>query len=169
MQQRSARTSSVIGATLVTLTMAPRALADEAVVVIPPAVERTVTTPNRYLLNSGLFTLGAAYLPALAVAVQSDRPEDEHLYAPVAGPWLDLADREECVGDCDSETVNKVLLVTSGVFQGLGALQILGALVFPETRTITVRNVDGSPAIAMTVTPASFDDGANGFMAAGEF
>ena len=38
---------------------------------------------------------------------------------------------------CDSETVNKVLLVVDGIFQGIGALDIVGAFVFPETRTVS--------------------------------
>jgi hypothetical protein len=74
-------------------------------------------------------------VPALVVAIQSDRKGDDYLYYPVAGPWLDLANRERC-STCNHETLNDVLLVTDGVFQGIGALQILGAFMLPEHRTV---------------------------------
>jgi hypothetical protein len=110
-----------------------------------------------------------AYIPALVVAIESDRSSDNHLYAPVVGPWLALADRDDCSGDCDGETVNKVLLVTDGVFQGLGALQIVGAFVFPETRTVAVTSADGSTAVSFTVTPANMGRRGTGLMAVGNF
>jgi hypothetical protein len=107
-------------------------------------------------------------VPALVVAITSERTEDNHLYAPIVGPWIDLATRGDCSGDCSHETVNKVLLVTDGVFQGLGALQIAGSLLFPE-RQITLRSSDGTPALALSVLPAHFARGANGIQAVGEF
>jgi len=166
--------AALLGTTLgvgANLAAARDARADEAVVVesAPPAVESSGVLPNRSLLRSGVFTLGASYVPALVVAIESDRPADEHLYAPVVGPWLDLADREDCRGDCDGETVNKVLLVADGIFQGIGALQILGSFVFPETRTgVTISKSDGTPAVAFTVAPARVARG-TGLVATGEF
>ena len=153
---------------LFTLLTATTALADDKIVVTstPPAAESSL--PNSTLLRSGLFTLGAAYVPALVVAITSERPEDDHLYAPVVGPWIDLATRE-CSGDCSSETVNKVLLITDGVFQGLGALQIMGSLVFPEQHVVTVHGSDGSQTLALSLMPAHFGRGANGLQAVGEF
>jgi hypothetical protein len=153
---------------LCTLLTATTALADNVIVTTTPAAPES-TLPNRYLLRSGLFTLGASYVPALVVAVTSGRSEDNHLYAPIVGPWLDLAARGGCEGDCDGETVNKVLLVTDGVFQGLGALQIVGALLLPEKPMVTVTSSDGSPALALSVMPAHFGRGGNGVQAVGEF
>jgi hypothetical protein len=155
---------------LFTLLTAATALADDKIVVTstPPAAESSL--PNSTLLRSGLFTLGAAYVPALVVAITSERPEDDHLYAPVVGPWVDLATRGGCDGDdCGGETLNKVLLVTDGVFQGLGALQIMGSLLLPEQHVVTVHGKDGSPTLALTVMPAHFGRGANGLQAVGEF
>jgi len=171
MTLRISRCSSCVGAALLTLAAAPAALADDTVVVTSQATttEPAAAGPNGTLLHTGLFTLGVSYLPALIVAIESDRAADDHLYAPIVGPWMDLAAREDCSGECSGETVNKVLLVTDGVFQGIGALQIVGALVFPQTRTVTVANADGSPAVAFSVTPAHFGHGANGLLAAGEF
>src|SRR5690242_21840995 len=85
------------------------ARAQETVVVessAPAAVESSGVLPNRSMLRSGVFTLGASYVPALVVAIESDHPADDHLYAPVVGPWLDLANRGDCDGECDGETVN---------------------------------------------------------------
>ncbi len=154
--------------------LASPARADTVVVTSPSTttttpVEPAGALPNRFLLSSGMFTLGAAYVPAVVVAIESERGEDKHLYAPVVGPWLDLAAREECRGECSRETLNKVLLVTDGVFQGLGALQILGSFVLPESHVVALRNSDGSPALAFSVSPANFGRGANGLLAAGQF
>lgn len=135
----------------------------------PAAVESTGVLPNRSMLRSGVFTLGASYVPALVVAIESDHPADDHLYAPVVGPWLDLADRGHCDGECDGETVNKVLLVTDGVFQGIGALQILGSLIFPESSAaVSIAGSDGTPAVSFRVMPTKIARG-SGLVAFGEF
>jgi hypothetical protein len=148
------------------------AQAQETVVVEsspPAAVESSGVLPNRALLRSGVFTLGVSYVPALVVAIESDHPADNRLYAPVVGPWLDLANRGDCDGDCDGETVNKVLLVTDGVFQGIGALQILGSFIFPETNAaVTVAGSDGEPAVSFRVMPTKIARG-SGLVAYGEF
>jgi hypothetical protein len=103
-------------------------------VVASPNTDRVETIgPNRKLLGSGIWTLGLSYVPAVIVAVESDLPADDNLFIPVAGPWLDYGTRD--CPDCNHETLNKVLLVTDGVFQGIGALQIVGSFLFLETRT----------------------------------
>jgi hypothetical protein len=163
-----------IGAALTLFAAAPAFAADTVVVTSPVTttsapLEPAGTLPNRFLLRSGVFTLGAAYVPSLVVAIESDRDADNHLYAPIVGPWFDLAARGKCSGDCSGESVNKVLLVTDGVFQGLGALQIVGSFILPETRTVALHNADGSPALAFSVTPANFGHGANGVLAVGNF
>jgi hypothetical protein len=98
--------------------------------------------PNSTMLGSGLFTFGVPYIASVVVAANSDHAGDNHLYIPVVGPWLDFANRGDCgaIGQqsCDNETVNKVLLVVDGVFQGVGALEIVGAFLSPETRTVSV-------------------------------
>jgi hypothetical protein len=165
-----------LGAALLTLVGAGPALAADTVVVTSPStmttasIEPAGTLPNRFLLGSGVFTLGAAYVPSLVVASESDRSADNHLYAPVVGPWFDLAARGHCSsGDCSGETVNKVLLVTDGVFQGLGALQIISSFVMPETRTLALHNADGSTALALSVMPAKLGHGGSGVLAVGSF
>jgi hypothetical protein len=67
----------------------------------------TTTGPNRELLHGGILALGVPYVASVVVAATSDRPEDKHLYIPVAGPWMDLANRSGCgnAGEpsCDKE------------------------------------------------------------------
>lgn len=167
---------SSLGAVLLSAAAATPALAAHNNVLIPSPgiqttapVERSGTLPNRFLLRSGMFTLGAAYVPALVVATESERSEDKHLYAPIVGPWFDLAARNDCAGECSGGTLTKALLVTDGVFQGLGALQIIGSFVLPEAPAVALRNAHGSPALAFSLTPANFGRGANGVLALGHF
>ena len=56
----------------------------------------TTTGPNRELLRGGILALGVPYAASVVVAATSDRSEDKHLYIPVAGPWMDLANRSGC-------------------------------------------------------------------------
>lgn len=130
--------------------------------------ERAVTTtPNRSLLHSGVVTLGLFYVPSVIVAVESPLTVDNHLFIPVAGPWLNYAKRD--CPTCEHETLNKVMLVTDGVFQGIGALNIVGAFLFPETHVATARGKT-APAQATTlrVTPARLE-GKYGVVASGTF
>ncbi|HET9954034.1 MAG TPA: hypothetical protein VFQ61_06005 [Polyangiaceae bacterium] len=150
-----------------------RAVEPVTVTRAPAAEPSRVRRPDRALLSSGLWTLGLSYVPAFVVAVESPRSFDNHLYIPVAGPWLDYGKRS-CV-DCKNETVNKVLLVTDGVFQGIGALQILGAFLFPETHTSTTtdaakdkpRRTAGIASVR--VVPSRFETGAYGLTAKARF
>ena len=119
--------------------------------------------PNPYLFTSGLTTLGLSYTPALVTAVISPRDADRFLYAPVVGPWLDLAARD-CSG-CDHEKVNKALLVVDGVFQAIGTLQVLGSLMFIDSGTAQAP----SDSLQATIAPARFADGHYGMVAAGPF
>jgi hypothetical protein len=130
------RSCMAFAATLVSVLWASSAFAERETV--------TVTGPNRALLHSGFFAFGVPYAASLVVATTSEHQGDRNLYLPVVGPWMDFADRGSCGGlggtPCDKETAYKVLLVADGIFQGVGALDIVGAFVFPETRTIAAGN-----------------------------
>jgi hypothetical protein len=119
-------------------------------VVAPASAQRRVDTveyvgPDRSLLRTGVWTLGLSYVPALVVAIESPLPADRYLYAPVAGPWLDLAHRE--CSTCRHETLNKVLLVTDGIIQGIGSLEIIGSLLFIERKTVS--GAPEAPTVAL--------------------
>jgi hypothetical protein len=110
-------------------------------------------TPNGALIGSGLVMFGASYLPSVLVAAESSRRGDTTLYMPVAGPWMNLAQRDsQCPGGrCANDMPNKVMLVADGLFQGFGALQILGGFLFPTTRTVTqTANVQVLPNVGST-------------------
>jgi hypothetical protein len=156
------------------------ASAQQTNIVSPPGTARviekpeTYTGPNRALISTGLVTFGLAYVPAVIVAGTSSLPADNHLYIPVAGPWLNLADRPACGAPsevataaipCDMETTNKVLLGVDGVFQGIGALTTLVGLLSPEHEEEAVTT--GKPTVH--VTPARMGKGGYGIAAFGNF
>jgi len=137
--------------------------------------EAATTGPNRALLHSGIWILGLSYVPAVIVAAESNRYGDKRLYIPVAGPWLDLTTRSNCSMNaaCSNETTNKILIVVDGVFQGLGAFNIVGAFVFPETRTVAVSSSERSntqtSTLSVHILPARVGRGAYGLAAVGTF
>lgn len=119
--------------------------------------------PNAYLFSSGLITTGLSYTPALIVAINSDRDEDKYLYAPFVGPWLDLAARD------GGSKVDTTLLVVDGVFQTIGALQIIGSFIF--TGGSATASSASSPSVAQrtVVAPAKVAGEGYGLVAVGTF
>jgi hypothetical protein len=118
--------------------------------------------PNAYLFSSGLITTGLSYTPALIVAINSDRSEDKYLYAPFVGPWMDLAARD------GGSKVDTTLLVVDGVFQTIGALQIIGSFIF--TGGSATASSASSHAVAQTVVaPAKVAGEGYGLVAVGTF
>ena len=125
----------------------------------PVVPAQTVTSeeaymPNRYLLTTGFILWGVPYVSGVVVAAQSSNPADQHLYVPIAGPWIDLANRQGCpVGSnaCDNETTNKVLLGLDGAFQAIGTLEVLWGFLRPEHKTFTrVQATRYTPEIQLT-------------------
>lgn len=139
------------------LTLAATIAAGVAISVPASAQQRVDTVeytgPDRGLLRAGAWTLGLSYVPAAIVGISSPLPADRYLLAPVAGPWVDYAKRD--CSDCKNETLNKVLLATDGVFQGLGALQIIGSFLFVEHSVVTRPASVGTPnnALNLRVVP----------------
>ena len=121
--------------------------------------------PNAFLFNSGLITTGLSYTPALIVAINSDRSEDKYLYAPFVGPWLDLSARD------GGDRVDRTLLVVDGVFQTIGAIQLIASFMFMEGGDGDVANAEESPSLVTqtAVSPARLADDGYGFVAVGRF
>jgi hypothetical protein len=95
-------------------------------------------SPNTDLIGAGAVTFGLTYGASIVAAAASERESDQNLFIPVAGPWMALVGRGNCPGSvCPGEPAAKVLLVTDGVLQGLGVLQIAAGFLFPQTRTVT--------------------------------
>jgi hypothetical protein len=136
------------------------------------AEQSSYVPPNRLLLGSGLVALVGSYVPSVLVAASNNNSFDDKLFIPVAGPWMNLAQRPGCGGNvqtaCGTEGVFKALLIVDGAFQGLGALATVLGLVTPEKRTKTVvtGKVD-KPSVH--VTPVGFGHGGYGVAALGNF
>lgn len=142
---------------------AATASAQQAVVVANDHDEHVSRGPNAYLFKSGLIMTAVAYTPALIVAINSDRSEDKYLYAPVVGPWLDLGARD---GGSKGE---KALLVVDGVFQSVGAIQILASFLFPASRDTAKASGSTSVASQTIVAPAKLSRDGYGLVALGHF
>lgn len=101
-----------------------------------PYIEATTersTLPNTPLLVTGLVVLGGTYGASALAASMSDRETDDKLYYPVVGPWMALSDRDCSAEPCDRKTLDSVLLVGSGVLQGLSAVSVVMSLFIPST------------------------------------
>ena len=160
--------ASILAVTLGAASIAAAAPASAQQAAAMGSERSTITGPNRSLLSAGAWTLGLSYVPALVVAIESSESADKNLYVPVAGPWIDLASRD--CPTCEHETANKVLLVTDGVFQGIGALQIIGAFLFVETRTSAgIAKPRVAKASSLEVAPARLPEGGYGLTAHGSF
>jgi hypothetical protein len=164
-RRRGWRVSAALGAAAGFLVLPSVAHAQQVVVVNQGESRGEYRGPSWMLLSSGLIIFGGTYTASLVVAATSDHAGDRALYAPLVGPWLDIATR--CPGTCDHELGRKVLLGFDGVFQGIGALTIVGSFLVPRrSRGIVAR---GETAPTFRVLPASYGRGAPGLTAVGTF
>jgi hypothetical protein len=147
---------------LAALTVATQARADDS-----PSGEAP-SRPNRAMIIVGVLTLGGAFGTSAVVAGISTNPSDQRLYAPLVGPWLDIADRVKCgtgAGrvSCGIETRNEVLLVADGLFQAWGlAATIMG--LFTKEYTMS-----GPAKAELHVAPTRLGAGGYGLGASGTF
>jgi hypothetical protein len=118
-------------------------------------------------LVAGLFLFSVSYGPSAYVGFQSPRSSDRVLAVPVAGPWMDLARRPDCVppnlpvklpiDPCLTETAARIALAIAGVIEDTGALFTLVGL--PSRTRITAGDgpTGGSresrPHLAVVPTP----------------
>ncbi len=98
-------------------------------------------------LIGGIAIFALSYAPSAYIGAQSQ--SDRSLLVPIAGPWIDLANRPACsvssqvtlaassvgVDPCIGDTAIRIALVASGVAQGLGGL--LTVLGLPSHSEIT--------------------------------
>jgi hypothetical protein len=132
--------------------------------------DKTVQSrPNTTLLSTGTGLFLLSYGPAAVAAATSAREEDKRLFIPIAGPWLDLANRDCRARACgETEDVAKAMIITSGVVQGAGALMALGSLIIPETTTVASERKAADLKPTVKILPMSFGAGA-GVGAIGRF
>ncbi len=135
----------------------------------PPTVtgeraERETRRPNVPMLASGAAILAASYTPALLVAMNSERRGDDRLYIPVAGPWLNLAERGGCApNSCETEALYKAGIVAMGVAHLVGTGLVIGSFIAPETRTVTRQTAKA------VVAPTTMGRGGAGLSVVGRF
>lgn len=95
-----------------------------------------MTRPNRPLLTAGAAVLAASYIPPVLVAATSDREADKYLFIPVAGPWINLAERGGCgPNPCEVEAAYKGLIITAGLAHLVGTGLVVSSFLVPEERT----------------------------------
>jgi hypothetical protein len=117
------------------------------------------------MLVTGGLIFAAGYVPSIFVAAYSNNDDDKALWAPVAGPWIDLATRD-CGAICTSaDTWNSIGLVASGVAQGTGVVLALASLAVPNKEG---QHVAASTKPNARLAPLSFRGGA-GMGAVGTF
>jgi hypothetical protein len=140
--------------------------------------ETSYVPPNRAILAGGLIAFAGAYAPSVVVAAANGNSFDNRLYIPIAGPWLDLAQRPGCAGsqfNCSRESGFAGLLIVDGVVQALGALATGLAFVVPERRTrVLSASADRArkiapPKLAVHVVPARLGGDGYGVAAFGGF
>ena len=97
----------------------------------------TTSYVNRPLLVTGLIFLGGTYAASAGVAAESSRASDRpNLYYPIAGPWMDIAQRNcNSAHPCSGETGNLTLLALDGIGQGLGAIALVSSFFVPEKKS----------------------------------
>jgi hypothetical protein len=113
--------------------------------------------------------LGSLVDPATALATEPSAPEP--LAQPAAEASVDLstdlvdselsgtgsehddAAAKACDGKC------KVLALTEKALPGFGAAQIIGVLLYPEERGVSIKSSDGTPALTFTVMPTKISRG----------
>lgn len=124
---------------------------------------------NAPVFATGAVVFGGTYLASVLVAgSSSEKGGHHHLYVPLAGPWLDLADRPSCDPTntaCDHETTTKVLLVADGVFQAAGVLTMLDGVLDPSRRSRAAVVADKK----VHVTPTTFAGTGGGLNVFGNF
>ena len=116
--------------------------------------------PNTALLVTGVALFASTYVTTAAVHAGNGREGgvDDHLYIPLAGPWINL-------GQSSHETRDDVLIVGSGILQGVGAALAISSLFIPSK--VEAARISAGP-VKMNVTPTTYAGGA-GLGAVGTF
>lgn len=139
----------------------------------PVTVEKTTTEatgPSLLMVGSGIGIFGLSYVPVVVVAATSGLSADQNLYVPIVGPWIDFAQRPGCpaAGSCNVENTDRVLLVADGIFQGIGAVTIVGGFLSTAHETKTVRSA-ARRMPTLRLAPARLGAGGYGVSASGTF
>jgi hypothetical protein len=112
--------------------------------------------PNRKLLYVGAGVLAAGYISSVIIAATSSHDGDDWLYAPVIGPFVDLAVRG-CAGptatNCGTSTGHGAGLFVLGLAQVVGAATLTMAFLVPESERGPTAP-QPPPAPTLSIAPA---------------
>ncbi len=126
-------------------------------------VSEGYTGPNRAMIGTGILTVLVWYVPGAVIASRSRISSDSSLFAPIVGPWVDLATRPGCGAgyiSCRVETGNQALLVVDGVFQAWGIAAAIAGIFITERPRETPK---------VTVAPAKVGASGYGVTVVGSF
>lgn len=126
---------------------APLAHADDIYVTSGPRLRESSKLPNGPLLTTGLLTFFGGYATAFVTAAVSTRSDDRALYAPIVGPWIDIGTRR-CRFEgtaCDTDDVERGLIIAMGIAQGIGLVLVGTSLVLPEKRIVESAKIRFTP------------------------
>jgi hypothetical protein len=134
---------------------------------LPPDRPLVETTPpvNQALLWGGAGLFVASYAASFVVAL-GNRSEDNYLFIPVAGPWIDLGARDCDRRPCTNETLNVALLIADGLAQAAGLIGVGAAFLLPRRGTTGTAKAE-EPSI--TIAPTRMARDGYGLMAIGRF
>jgi hypothetical protein len=165
------RSPTLIVTAIASIAMTAVSMSSRALAETPPTADITyeATGPSIGMIGSGVSIFALSYLPAVLVGATSGLGADRSLLVPLAGPWIDLTQRHDCgpVSSCNSETTAKVLIITDGVFQGVGALTVVGGFFTTVYETRTVRTTRLQPTLR--IGPGKVGGSGYGLWAVGTF
>ncbi|HMI85005.1 MAG TPA: hypothetical protein VK550_12980 [Polyangiaceae bacterium] len=148
-----------------------------------PAGYHIETRVRKGLVVSGPIIFGVPYLLSMSVAASSKYAPDRWLYAPVVGPFVNLASRgDDCNPNfssststtvtCAGDSSTRFFLMLDGLMQTAGATMLILGLALPQT--LLVR--DDAPFtgenrghFAWTISPYSMGRAGSGLALTGIF
>jgi hypothetical protein len=135
-----------------------------------PAGYHLETRARKGLVVAGPIVFGVPYFLSLSVAASSRYSPDRWLYAPVVGPFIDLASRkEECTAspsgntvtyyNCGDDSTTRFFLMFDGLMQVSGMAMLIFGLALPQS--VLVRDdapfVGSKPkTFAWSIAPQKF-------------
>jgi hypothetical protein len=150
---------------------------------IPPGYH-VETRVRKGLVVSGPIILGVPYLLSMSVAASSKYEPDRWLYAPVFGPFINLATRsDDCNPNglsgstsssvvCAGDSSTRFFLMLDGLMQTAGATMLILGLALPQTLLVRddapYTGKNGSH-FAWTIAPYSMGKAGSGLAWTGTF
>ena len=120
--------------------------------------------PHKTLLIAGATTFVATYAVTASFAGAGQRAADRDLFVPLAGPFMNFANRN-CARDCATDTRDNALILTSGALQLIGVGLMITSAFVPNR--VAAGHIVAGP-VTMQVAPTAAAGG-GGLGAVGTF